>query len=151
MFSRPIIESNVECYACQKYCRILHSAILSTCTKLPPAFKTFVLSIFEWLLKTGYTPLWLMRNPEMLHWRFGVVNPQRSLIKYIFSLHYGLNVAGMRKFRTLWNLLFFEWIVMNIAMNIMNEFTNIKSYNHAIECKYPCAERSVLTSLCSDD
>ena len=32
-----------------------HSAILLTCTKLPPVFKTFVLSIFEWPLKTGFT------------------------------------------------------------------------------------------------
>ena len=34
-----------------------HSAILSTCTKLPPVFKTFVLSIFEWQFKTGFTVL----------------------------------------------------------------------------------------------
>ena len=27
-----------------------HSALLLTCTKLPPVFKTFVLSIFEWPL-----------------------------------------------------------------------------------------------------
>ena len=27
-------------------------SILWTCTKLPPVFKTFVLSIIEWLLKT---------------------------------------------------------------------------------------------------
>ena len=42
----------------QKYCRILqgeHSAILSTFIKLPFVFKTFVLSIFEWPLKTGFT------------------------------------------------------------------------------------------------
>ena len=42
----------------QKYCRMLqgeHSAILSTCIKLPHGFKTFVLSIFEWPLKTGFT------------------------------------------------------------------------------------------------
>ena len=42
----------------QKYCRILqgeHSAILSTFIKLPLAVKTFVLSIFEWALKTGFT------------------------------------------------------------------------------------------------
>ena len=32
-----------------------HSAILSTCIKLPHGFKTFVLSIFEWPLKTGFT------------------------------------------------------------------------------------------------
>ena len=32
-----------------------HSAILLTFIKPPPVFKTFVLSIFEWLLKTGFT------------------------------------------------------------------------------------------------
>ena len=42
----------------QKYCRMLqgeHSAILSTCIKLPFAIMTFVLTIFEWPLKTGFT------------------------------------------------------------------------------------------------
>ena len=42
----------------QKYCRMLkgeHSAILLTCIELPHGFKTFVLSIFEWPLKTGFT------------------------------------------------------------------------------------------------
>ena len=42
----------------QKFCRMLqgeHSAILSTLIKLPIAFKTFVLPIFEWPLKTGFT------------------------------------------------------------------------------------------------
>ena len=41
----------------QKYCRMLqgeHSAILSTCVKLPFSIKTFVLCIFEWPLKTSY-------------------------------------------------------------------------------------------------
>ena len=32
-----------------------HSAILPTCIKLPCVFKTYVLSIFEWPLKTGFT------------------------------------------------------------------------------------------------
>ena len=32
-----------------------HSAILSTCNKLPPVLNTFVLSTFEWPLKTGFT------------------------------------------------------------------------------------------------
>ena len=32
-----------------------HSAILLTFNKLPFVFKTFVLSIFEWPLKTGFT------------------------------------------------------------------------------------------------
>ena len=42
----------------QKYCRMLqgeHSAILTTLIKLPFSIKTFVLYIFEWPLKTGFT------------------------------------------------------------------------------------------------
>ena len=42
----------------QKYCRKLqgeHSAILSTFIKQPFVIKIFVLSIFEWPLKTGFT------------------------------------------------------------------------------------------------
>ena len=34
-----------------------HSAILLTFIKLPFVFKTFVLSIFEWPLKTSFTVL----------------------------------------------------------------------------------------------
>ena len=44
--------------ACQKYCRMLqweHSAIFLTIMKLPFAIKTFVLPIFEWPFKTGFT------------------------------------------------------------------------------------------------
>ena len=33
------------------------SAVLLTCIKLPHGFKTFILSIFEWPLKTGFTVL----------------------------------------------------------------------------------------------
>ena len=36
-----------------------HSAILLTFIKLPFVFKTFVLPIFEWLLKTGFTVVFL--------------------------------------------------------------------------------------------
>ena len=36
-------------------CSSEHSAILLTFIKLPFVFKTFVLSIFEWPLKTGFT------------------------------------------------------------------------------------------------
>ena len=32
-----------------------HSAILSSCIKLPSVFDIFILSIFEWPLKTGFT------------------------------------------------------------------------------------------------
>ena len=42
----------------QKYCRMLqgeHSEILLTFINLPFVIKIFVLSIFEWSLKTGFT------------------------------------------------------------------------------------------------
>ena len=41
----------------QKYCRMQHFAVLLTCIKLhvPHGFKTVVLTIFKWLLKTGFT------------------------------------------------------------------------------------------------
>ena len=54
------LQDQLSLNACQKYCRMLqgeHSAILSTCIQLPHGFKTFVLSIFEWPLKTGFTVL----------------------------------------------------------------------------------------------
>ena len=39
----------------KKILSLEHSAILSTFIKLPYALKSFVLSIFEWPLKTGIT------------------------------------------------------------------------------------------------
>ena len=42
----------------QKFCRMLqgeHSAIFSTFIKLPFVLKIFVLTIFEWPHKTGFT------------------------------------------------------------------------------------------------
>ena len=44
-----------------------YSAILSTFIKLPFVFKTFVLSIFEWLLKTGFTVFNLLQNCFNIH------------------------------------------------------------------------------------
>ena len=44
-----------------------HSAILLTFIKLPFVIKIFVLSIFEWLLKTGFTVVilvWASRSEE---------------------------------------------------------------------------------------
>ena len=55
----------------QEYCRMLqgeHSAILSTCIKLPHGCKTFALSIFEWPLKTGLTYVSLPRDDVGLSW-----------------------------------------------------------------------------------
>ena len=53
-------QDKLSLYAGQKYCRMLHgehSAILSTFIKLPFAVNIFVLYIFEWSLKTGFTVL----------------------------------------------------------------------------------------------
>ena len=52
------IQDRLSLNAGQKYCRMLqgeHSAILSTYIKLPFVIKIFVLSIFEWPLKKGFT------------------------------------------------------------------------------------------------
>ena len=57
-FSRPIIP---QCRSKVLQNALLeHSAILSTFIKLPFVFKTFVLSIFEWPLKTGFTVLYYL-------------------------------------------------------------------------------------------
>ena len=57
---RPKIgfQDRLSLNAGQKYCRMLqgeHCAILSTFIKLSFVIKVFVLSIFEWPLKTGFT------------------------------------------------------------------------------------------------
>ena len=52
------VESIAECSCRSKVLQNApreHSAILSTCIKLPPVFKTIILSMFEWQLKTGLT------------------------------------------------------------------------------------------------
>ena len=43
-----------------------HSAILSTFIKLPFVIKIFVLSIFEWPLKTGFTILACMQKMPLI-------------------------------------------------------------------------------------
>ena len=52
---RPKIgfQDQLSLNAGQKYCRMQHSAILSTFIKLPFVIKIFVFSIFKWLLKKG--------------------------------------------------------------------------------------------------
>ena len=52
------LQDRLSLNAGQKYCRMLqreHSAILSTFIKLLFVIKSFVLSIFGWPLKTGFT------------------------------------------------------------------------------------------------
>ena len=41
-----------------------HSAILSTFIQLPFVITIFVLSIFEWLLKTGFTVIFHRKTPQ---------------------------------------------------------------------------------------
>ena len=58
--SRPKLgfQDGLSLNAGQKYCRMLQredSAILLTFIKLPFVIKIFVLSSFEWPLKTGFT------------------------------------------------------------------------------------------------
>ena len=68
----------------QKYCRMLqreHSAILSTCLKLPVVIKIFVVSIFVWPFYTGHllgkgwplgSYLWcLIVSLSLSHWYLG--------------------------------------------------------------------------------
>ena len=60
-----------------------HSAILSTFMKLPFVNKIFVLSIFEWLLKTGFTVL-------IEYYNSGTgrnSHPEQSIIETSLCLH----------------------------------------------------------------
>ena len=59
-----------------------HSTTLSTCIQLPPVFKTFVLSIFEWPLKTGFT-VYTLLYLKVCHW---VCRLQEFLNKLILGL-----------------------------------------------------------------
>ena len=68
---RPKIgfQDRLSLNAGQKYFRMLqgeHSAILSTFIKLPFVIKVFVLSIFEWPLKTCFTVLTYPAGLEIL-------------------------------------------------------------------------------------
>ena len=53
-----VFNTDLSLNAGQKYCRMLqreHSAIHLTLIKIPDSIKTFVLCIFKWPLKTGFT------------------------------------------------------------------------------------------------
>ena len=65
----------------KKYCRMLqreHPAILSTFIKLPFAIKIFVLSNFEWPLKTGFTV-----NVLRLHFSLSVLISGLLFLKWL--------------------------------------------------------------------
>ena len=68
----------------QMYCRMLqgeHSAILLTFIKLPFVIKTFVLSIFKWLLKTGFTVYSLFFSIIVL-WEFEISSSLDMIMKF---------------------------------------------------------------------
>ena len=48
----------------QKYCRMVHSAILLTFIKLQLVIKIFVLNIFEWPFYTGFAVLLTTHNDK---------------------------------------------------------------------------------------
>ena len=54
---RPKIgfQDQLSLHAGQKYCRMQHSAKLTTFIKLPFVIKMLILSIFEWPFYTGFT------------------------------------------------------------------------------------------------
>ena len=80
----------VSLNAGQKYLRE-HSAILLTFIKLTFVFKTFVLSIFEWPLKTGFTafhfPIFLSRNIADFFRCIYSGETSRQFEKYISQFH----------------------------------------------------------------
>ena len=64
-----VFQDQLSLNAGQKYYRMLqwkHSAILSTFIKLPFVIKIFVLSFFEWPLKTGFTVPFLLCEQQRL-------------------------------------------------------------------------------------
>ena len=70
-FSRPIIakcRSKVLQNAVLQNAAREHSAILSTFIKLPFVFKIFVLSMFEWPLKTGFTVYHMCWDHRLFCW-----------------------------------------------------------------------------------
>ena len=58
-----VFQDRLSLNECRKYCRMLqweHSAILVTFIKLSFVIKIFVLSIFEWPLKTGFIVYYIL-------------------------------------------------------------------------------------------
>ena len=53
--TKYVFKTNNRLMQVTSIAEVEHSVILSTCSKLPPVFKTFGLSIFECPIKTGFT------------------------------------------------------------------------------------------------
>ena len=66
-------------------CSLEHSAILLTCIKLPSVFKTYILSILEWSLKTDFTVCLWASTLEFGTYRMGehMHSPARAFTSHI--------------------------------------------------------------------
>ena len=90
----------------QKYCRMLqgeHSAILSTFIKLPFVIKTVVISIFEWLLKRGFTVLQFLWPLYLLFWPsitvyVACIRPKKNICVFQVSWHFKIGTVGRKIF-----------------------------------------------------
>ena len=90
----------------QKYCRMLqgeHSAILWAFIKLPFSIKTFILSIFKWPLKTGFTYLNLtigrsnvMRMLLLGTWKWNLTEVPLHILNLIIHVAYKYHLFSYR-------------------------------------------------------
>ena len=84
----------------QKYCRMLqgeHSAILSTFIKLPFVINIFILSIFEWSLKTGFPVISFVHFPRV---KQQTVHVKKVLFAF-FSTHSHAGQAAIENVKTI--------------------------------------------------
>ena len=73
-----------------------HSSKLLTYTKLPPVFKTFVLSVFEWWLKTGFycniKPYFgFLQRPHNISWKSIVCCKGQVIVGHISKVRHFLH------------------------------------------------------------
>ena len=97
-----------------------HFSVFLTCIKLPHGFKTFVLSIFEWLFKTGFT-IYINSITENI-----VVIILAKLIKVLFTVtNYLLSRIVMCKSVFFINLQSLKTIVLKIFLGVLELYTNL--------------------------
>ena len=76
-----------------------HSAIFSTCNELSPVIKTFVLSVIEWLLKTGLLYIETFFNEclvasRFVKWRYPL-KTDTSNDKFIYKIEFTFFIQGI--------------------------------------------------------
>ena len=68
-----------------------HSAILSIFIKLPFVIKIFVLSTFEWLLKTGFTA-----HTNTINMELSILFFNGLLVKSVQNVYIFLSISALR-------------------------------------------------------